>query len=156
MKHLARLMSLLVLVSAGIFFANCDGGNDPGKTEEEKQLDKLAGNWTVTGMSFEGSTARQDEFLGANLNISTNKEFTFTNDTQIEASPWPDNSEWEFGANVLSDMTRFDPDSEEVPLTYEVDGTTLTITIANYSGAGWAIGRTKSVDGDWEFTFLKN
>jgi len=161
MKHLARLLSLLILVSAGIFFTNCDNGGDPKKSDEDKQLEKLEGIWTVTGAEFDGSTARQDEFLGAELEITSNQEFNFSQDGGVDACPWPASVDWEFGANVMSQIIRLDSNlpsgDDDVSLTYNVEGDILSITIADYSGTGYNIaGKAKSVNGDWEFTFERN
>ena len=37
MKYVARLLSLFILVSAGIFYASCDGGDDPEKRLRKKR-----------------------------------------------------------------------------------------------------------------------
>jgi hypothetical protein len=61
MKYAARLLSLLILVSASLFYASCDGGGGDEKSEEELQLDKLKGTWTIQTVTNDGTT-RTDEY----------------------------------------------------------------------------------------------
>src|SRR6188768_966753 len=105
MKHLARLLSLLVLVSAGLFFANCGGDGGDEKSAQEKQFDKLKGVWTLQSVTWTGD-ANDDRFEGntVELNVSgtfsENGKFNFdlTSDpNDIDASPWPPSVKWEFG-----------------------------------------------------------
>ena len=153
MKHLSRLLSLLVLISTGFFFANCGGGGGDDPDPEQEQLDKLVGTWTVTDAELNDQD--KAEFVGAELTITSNKLFNFTNDAQIEGSPWPSSVGWDFGANVTSNITRHDQDGN-IALTYSLSGSTLTITISNYTGEAYVVGgRTKSVEGTWEFTLTK-
>lgn len=153
MKHLSRLLSLLVLVSAGVFFANCGGGGGDDPNPEKDALDKLVGTWTVTSAKLNG--ADKAEFVGAELNISSDKKFNFTNDASIDASPWPASVSWDFGADITKNITRKDIGGN-VPLIYTVSGSSLTIDIEDYTGEAYDInGRVKSVEGDWKFTFTK-
>lgn len=152
MKHLSRLLSLLILVSAGVFFTNCGGGGGEEPDPEQEQLDKLVGTWTVTDAEL--NDADKAEFVGAQLTITSNKLFNFSNDAQIEGSPWPPSENWEFGADVTQNINRLDPDGN-VPLIYSVSGNSLTIKIPNYTGDAYTIGKVKSVEGTWDFTFTK-
>jgi hypothetical protein len=166
MKHLARLLSLLILVSAGILFANCDGGGGEGKSEQEKQFDKLKGVWTLQSVTW-SEDASDDRFDGAavELNISgTFSEdgkfnFDLTSDVQIDASPWPPTVKWEFGSSPATQITRLDSeapvsDDADVPMTYTVNDTQLSIEF-DYSGVGFVVGKAKSTEGTWVFTFTK-
>lgn len=154
MKHLSRLLSLLILVSAGVFFANCGGGGGDDPDPQKEALDKLVGTWTVTSAKLNGTD--KAEFVGAHLNITSSKVFNFTiEDGTIEASPWDDSTPWDFGADVTKNITRKDTGGN-IPLIYSVSGSSLSIDIEDYTGEAYSIqGRSKSVEGDWKFTFTK-
>lgn len=166
MKHLARLLSLLVLVSAVILFANCDGGDDPKKSEQEKQFDKLKGIWTLQSAEWDEDPS-DDRFDGAAVELNINGTFSedgqfnfgLDSDTQIDASPWPPSVKWEFGAAPATQITRLDSetpvlDDADVPMTYTVTDSQLVI-VFDYSGVGFVVGKTKSTEGTWTFTFTK-
>jgi hypothetical protein len=153
MKHLSRLLSLLILVSAGVFFANCGGGGGEDPNPQQEALDKLVGTWTVSSATLNGSP--KAEFEDAKLNITSAKVFNFTQDVgSIDASPWPASVSWDFGSDINTTITRKDAGGN-IPLTYSVSGNTLTIHIDDYTGESYAIGRVESVEGDWVFTFSK-
>jgi hypothetical protein len=69
MKYVARLLSLLILVSAGLFYASCDGGDDPQTSEEEQQLEKLKGTWNIQTVLNDG-TDRTDEYPGMIVTVA--------------------------------------------------------------------------------------
>ena len=47
MKIASRILSLLILVVITTFYLGCKKDDDDKKTEEQMQLEKLAGVWTV-------------------------------------------------------------------------------------------------------------
>jgi len=164
MKHLARLLSLIVLVSAGIFFANCGGGGGGDeKSEKEVQYNKLEGTWVVTDVTGPGAHDWDADFVDGTINLTVENfsengpytyVFTVVEDVQ---GPWEDSGEWTFGSNPETDMVRHDSDDTDVNMDYTVTDDQLTISF-DYTGTGWAIsgsGRTQSVDGDWTFVFEK-
>jgi hypothetical protein len=166
MKHLARLLSLLLLVSAGAFFSNCGGGDDGGTSEEETQLNKLKATWELTSVTLEGTP--DDRFDGADLTLTITGNFSeggkynysfATNGAQIDASPFPESGKWRFGSPLASSIIRLDSELNstyaDVEMGYSTDGTTLTLSIAGYTGSNFVIGRTASVEGDWVFVFTK-
>jgi hypothetical protein len=152
MKHLSRLLSLLILVSAGFFFTNCGGGGGSDPDPEEEQMNLLVGTWTVTSAKL--NNVAKAEFVDAKLTISSNKTFNFTKTGGIDASPWPPSVGWDFGSSVTTTMTRHDTGGN-VNLNYSVSASALTISIPNYTGEAYDIARVKSVEGNWEFTFTK-
>ncbi len=153
MKQLSRLFSLLILVSAGLFFTNCGGGGGEDPDPEQDQLDLLVGTWTVTSATLNG--AAKAEFTGAKLEITSGKQFKFTKDAgSIDASPWPATVGWDFGSDVKSNITRHDTGGS-VPLNYSVSASDLQIDINNYAGEAYDIARVQSVEGNWKFYFTK-
>ncbi len=66
MNIIARSLSLLLLVSAGLFYAGCSGDDDP-KSSEETQLDKLKATWTL--QSANDGTDRTDEYPNMTVTI---------------------------------------------------------------------------------------
>lgn len=165
MKHLARLLSLIILVSTGIFFTNCggDGGGD-GKSKKEVQYDKLEGTWVVTSVDGPAGHDWQADFVDGTINLtvesfSENGPYTY-NFTVVDdvTGPWEPTGEWAFGSDPTTDMVRYDSDDTELDMNYTVTDNQLTISFQDYSGDGWFIGgsgRMMSVDGDWEFVFTK-
>jgi hypothetical protein len=165
MKHLARLFTLLVLVSAGIFFTGCGGSDDPEKSPEEQRFDELKGSWSLTSESYEGADANRFPD-GTKLNISGEfaqggkYSFNLTASPKVAASPWPTTVNWQYGSPYSSQIVRLDNEAPvnsgpNVNLGYTISGKTLTFTFT-YSGSGFNAGRTASVDGAWTLTFTKD
>ncbi|HEY3403097.1 MAG TPA: hypothetical protein VGK59_06910 [Ohtaekwangia sp.] len=169
MKHLARLLSLLVLVGAGFFFTNCgsDGGGGDEKSEQEIQYDKLKGLWTVQTVDLDGDSWN-DEFAGGELSLtsdsfSENGEFgySFTVDGGVDTSPWPGNGSWKFNtSNPSNTIIRLDSEKgfDDLTMGYELSNSdeTLEITFNLPDGVSFTIaGRTASVEGNWTFVFTK-
>src|SRR5688572_23692778 len=153
MKHLSRLLSLLILVSAGLFFTNCGGGGGEDPDPAEEQLNKLVGTWTVTSATLNGTA--KAEFTGAQLTITSGKQFNFIKDAgTIDASPWPASVGWDFGADVTTNITRHDA-TGSIAVEYTVSGSSLTMKLNDYAGTAYDIARVKSVEGDWVFNFTK-
>jgi hypothetical protein len=155
MKHLARILSLLILVSASAFFAACDKSEGGGASEKEKQIDLLAGTWTASEVTFDGNSQMAD-YTGFTLAItkSSSEAMTYVtgNRPAGKLSPWNANGTFTFGTNIATQLKRGD----NVDVTYSLSGNTLTITLDNYSGEGYLVpGRTETVEGDWVFTLTK-
>lgn len=164
MKQLARSLSLLLLVSAGIFFSNCGGSDDEEPSEEETQLNALKGTWTLSEVTLDGNS--DDRFDGANLKLTFQGNFSeggkydysLSSDIQVDSSPFPGSGKWKFGSPVTSRIIRLDSELDgsydDVEMEYSVDGSTLELSF-NYEGSNFVIGRTASVTGQWVFTFTK-
>jgi hypothetical protein len=158
MKHLERILSLLILVSAGLFFANC-GGDDPAETsEEETQLNKFKATWTLS--SANDGTDRTSEYPGMTATFSGNfvaggtYNYTSSATSWPSVSPWKENGTWKFKSGAISNtIVRLD-DALEMGYTFSNGDKTLTIDFT-YSGTGFNNGRVNSVDGDWTFVFTR-
>jgi hypothetical protein len=160
MNHLTRILSLLILVSATVFFTNCGGGDDPEKSEEEVQLDKLkASQWTILSVSLDGVDKTTD-YTGMTLTLSgTFTEGGTYNYTSIATewppkSPWKKDDAWKFkSGSVGTTITRLYDDKD---MTYELSNSDKQLTIEfTYSGEGFFNGRVESVDGPWQFIFTR-
>ena len=160
MKVLARILSLFTLLAVATLYTSC-GGNDPDpKSDEEIQLDKLKANqWVIFSADLDGTNRTAD------FTTTTPMTLTFTgtysnpggtylmqvNGSRPNPNPWPQSSEWKFGANVLTQMIRTDDD---LGMNYTLTDTQLTISFT-YTGAGFMGGRVEQVEGDWTFVFDK-
>lgn len=158
MKHVSRLLSLLILVSAGLFYISCDGGEDE-KGQEELQLDKLKATWTLQSVDND-ATDRTDEYPNMSLVISgTFSEggtYNYTSDADEwpPVSPWKKADTWKFKAGaVTSAVVR---QSDLLEMTYSLSNGDKTLTLSfNYQGEGIHNGRTESVTGNWDFVFTR-
>ena len=160
MNHLSRILSLLLLVSAVIFFSNCDGSDDPEKTEEELQLDKFkAGQWTIQSVTNDG-TDRTSEYPGMTLSYSGSYSPGGTYNFSSNATSWPTASPWEktgtwkfVSTSVGSKITRL---SDDVEMTYELTNSDKQLKLSfDYAGPGFNNGRVSKVEGEWVFIFTR-
>jgi len=157
MKHFARLLSVLVLVSAGIFYSSCDSGGDE-KTQEELQLDKLKGTWSLQSAS--DGTDRTDEYPGMTMTITGTYSdggtynYSSTASSWPSISPWNDIDQWKFKSGSITTIIVRQSDLLDMNYSLSNSDNTLSFTFT-YSGPGFANGRTSSVDGNWAFTFTR-
>jgi hypothetical protein len=153
MKHLARILSLLILVSATVFFAACDKGDPAEKSEKEVQIEKLVGEWNISTVTKDGA-AQTADYTGFKITFTKSSSdaisFTTANRPAGKATPWDANGTFTFGNPVATVLLRDD----DVTVQYNVSGTSLTLTLEDYSGLGYT-ARPASVEGDWVFTFTK-
>ncbi len=160
MKHVARLLSLLLLVSAGLFYASCSGG-DGDKSEEEVQLDKLKSTWTL--QSANDGTDRTDEYPGMTITIagtfSTGGSYNYTSTATSwpSISPWKKDDAWKFKAGSVSNTIVRQSDLIEMSYALTNSDKTLTLNfIYPESGPGFLnSGRIESVEGNWTFVFTR-
>lgn len=159
MNHLTRIFSLLILVSAGLFYASCDGSEGGDKTEEEIQLDKLkAGQWTL--FSANDGTDRTTEYPSMTLTMSGSfsaggtYSYTSSATTWPTVSPWKKDDTWKFqSASVGNTIIRL---SDDQVMTYELTNSDKQLTISfNYTGPGFNNSRVASVEGAWTFVFTR-
>ncbi|MBL6445976.1 hypothetical protein JMN32_06630 [Fulvivirga sp. 29W222] len=150
MKNLTYLFSAVILLVV-LTTIGCKKDDDPGLSEEEQQLEALAGTWVATTVN-DGVQDRQD-YDGFTLTI--NKELTYSTAGGPNLLPMPEAGSFVFGTNVKSNIV-IDPTDANIPATYSIaaDGATLTLSFT-YSGSGFANTRTNSVNGSWTFTFAK-
>lgn len=159
MKYVARLLSLSLLVSAGLFYASCDGGEDPGTSQEETQLNKLKGTWNIQSVVNDGTT-RTDEYPGMTVTIAgtfvEGGTYNYTSDADSwpSVSPWKALDTWKFkSANVGSIVIR---QSDLTEMTYTLSNSDKTLSLDfNYEGPGFNNGRTETVTGNWVFVLTK-
>ncbi len=152
MKLLTRILTLSILVSATLYFAACDKGENEKKSEKEQQIDKLVGTWTATVVEYGGDP--DDEYDGFTITISkaSAEAMTFTTSGRpAKLTPWDASGTFTFGTPVASKLIRGDG----VEINYAVSGNNLTLTMENYSGSGYNGGRTETVAGDWVFILTK-
>lgn len=158
MKYLSRLLSLFLVVGAGAFIAGCDG-DDPSKSEEEVQLDKLRGTWTIQTVDND-DVDRTDEYPDMTLSIAgTYTEgglYNYTSDATEwpSVSPWKAIDSWKFKSGSVSSIIVRQSDLQEMTYSLSNSDQVLTVTF-NYSGTGFNNNRTSSVSGNWSFTFIK-
>lgn len=160
MNHLSRILSLLLLVSAAVLYSNCGGGDDPEKSEEELQLDKLkASQWTL--VSANDGSDRTAEYPGMTLTLtgtfSAGGTYSYTSSASSwpVKSPWKKDDTWKFKpGSVANTIIRLSDDQE---MTYTLSNSDKQLTIAfNYVGPGFEnVGRVEIVEGDWTFTFTR-
>ncbi|MEJ7644476.1 MAG: hypothetical protein WKF87_07760 [Chryseolinea sp.] len=157
MKRITRLFSLLLMAGIALLYVGCD--DDPSKSEEETQLDKLRGTWNIQSVDNDG-TSRTDEYPDMTVTISgtftTGGIYSYTSDATSwpSVSPWKALDSWKFkSSDVLRTITR---QSDLVDMTYTLSNSDNTLTIDFvYTGAGFNNARTESVSGDWSFVFTK-
>lgn len=174
MKHSARFLSLLLLITAGFVASNCGSDDGGGTSVQQTQFTKLQADWTVSSVTgTPGGPDWNDEFSGGVLSLaagnsfSENGEFayTFTVPDGVVTSPWPANGLWKFGSSATSSVTRLDSklsgggsNNADVPMSYSLESgdKTLILEFDLPEGVNYSIGgRTGSVSGHWKFTFTR-
>ena len=158
MKFLTRILSVAVLGAIASLYMACDG-DDPTKTAEEIQFEKLDSIWAIT--SSNDGTDRSGDFPGLVLTVSgtfqPGQTYNYSlSGTRPNPSPWPANGTWKFGTDPNVDIIR-DPGSiSETSMKYTVTDNTLTLEFNVPEGSnGWPGGKIESVEGDWTFVFSK-
>ena len=162
LKFAARALSLLILFIVATVYMGCTKDDEDKETEEQKQLTKLKGVWTLVSANND-SDDRTDEFTGPlKLTIDgTYAEggtynYSFTG-TRPDPSPWPASGTWKFGTNKSTDIVRDPGGVNELLMNYQVTDADLIISFNVPDGGGWPGGSSRigSVSGDWTFTFSK-
>lgn len=153
MKLAVRVLSLVVLAGAALFYVSCDNSDSPGKSDQDTQIEKLNGSWKITSnenATLDGGSTGED-YTGFTLTINGqagNNVVSYTATGRPATSAWPDAGTLTFGTNVTQDLTR----NDAVGITYSVTDTQLIMEF-NYSGDPYT--RAKNVQGAWRFTFTK-
>lgn len=158
MKFVSKWFPFVTLFAAMLVLTSCDG-DDPEKSAEEVQLDKLRGEWTMADVENDGID-RSDEYPGLVINLTGTYTSGGTYSLASSATSWPSVSPWK-----ASDTWKFDPaaissrivrQSDLQNMNYTLSNSDNTLTISfTYSGPGFNNGRTESVGGQWTFTFSK-
>jgi hypothetical protein len=158
MKHLNRVFSLLILVSAALSFNGCKKDENK-QSEEETQFNKLKSDqWTLT--SAADPSDRTAEYPGMKLTISGNfseggtYHYTSTATSWPSVSPWRKEDDWKFQPAAISSGIVRQSDLQAMDYTLSNSDKTLTIHFT-YAGPGFNNGRAESVEGDWTFVFTR-
>jgi hypothetical protein len=151
MKHLARILSLLLLVSSVLFSTSCSKDDD-GEPETDTQINLLNGTWTATSVTYEGVEDGDYDNFSITVNGTKGNEFVSytTAGRPSKLGPWTSSGTLEFGEPAKTVLVRDDDTS----ITYAVTETTLHMEF-DYTGDGYFGGRTESIGGHWVFEFTK-
>lgn len=160
MKHLNRVFTLLILVSASLSYFGC-GGSDDKQSEEETQLNKLKSDqWTLQSAS--DPSDRTAEYPGMKLTITGNfsengtYHYTSTANSWPSVSPWKKEDDWKFQSGAVGSIIVRQSDLQVINYTLSNSDKTLTLNfIYPDNGPGFNNGRTESVSGNWTFVFTR-
>ena len=169
MKISSRTLSLIMLVAVSTIYTGCKKDDDDKKTQEQIQLEKLKGVWTVVSANDGGD--RTADFVDADpansmkLTLEGNYaeggiyNYSLTG-KRPTPSPWPASGTWKFGTDKLTQIIRDpgpnNPNELPEPMTYSVTDTDLIIEFTVPDGhQGWPGSRVNSVSGQWTFTFTR-
>lgn len=154
MKLLTRTLSLLLVTSLTLFFANC--GSDGGeKKPQQVQLDKLSGTWVLGTATLDGSASTQigsgfTLTIGGTFNSdSPDGPYTYSVTDTETPSPWPASGDWAFSSTSGDGGLIVRDDGTGITYSIGSDGK-LTLSF-NYDGAGFPGAKTSQVSGDWLF-----
>ena len=157
MKFVTKWLSFITLFAAILVLTSCDK-DDPEKSEEEVQLDKLRGTWTLASVVNDGVT-RTDEYVDMTISISGTYTEGGAYNMSSQADEWPSLSPWKasdtFRFNT-SDINEIIRQSDLQAMDYTLSNSDAQLVIEfDYGGPGFSNGRTASVAGSWVFTFTK-
>jgi hypothetical protein len=161
MKYAARLLTLLILVSAGLFYASCDGGGGDEKSQEELQLDKLIGTWTIQSVVNDG-VDRTVDYPNMTVTIagtfSEGGTYNYISDADSwpDLSPWKANDNWKFKSGNVGTIIVRQADLQDI--NYQLLNSDKTLNLSfDYpdTAPGFHNSRTESVAGNWIFIFTR-
>lgn len=147
-SNIKRITPLLLLFSLSALVFNCSD-DDNGEPLTAQYVKKLAGEWKVETVTFDG--AIQEGYSDFILRITASGDKAlYVVAGSPERTPW-----------LLSGTLTPDKDNPEellvreddVNISYTVSSTELVMDFA-YTDVTTG-GRSKSVSGDWKFTFKK-
>ena len=149
-----RILSLLGLVITLLTYSSCKDNKPTPEPITDVQLGKLSPKtWKVDAVTLDGVDKKVD-YTAFVLNITGTKgntSFGYTTLGRPSLSPWKSSGSWEFGTAPETQIIRDKGTADELPMTYAVTETTLSITFT-FNGAGYT-SRTGVVKGQWIFTF---
>lgn len=152
MKSL-RILSLMALVGVLVTFSNCGDDPPPAPPVTDVQFDKLAKTWKINSVTLDGVDKTAD-YTGFQLALSGTKgspPFNYTTSSRPSLSPWKASGTWDFGAAPETQIIRDKGTADELPVTYAVTESTLTVSFT-FNGTGYT-ARTGVVKGAWVYTF---
>lgn len=148
-----RILSLLTLVSVLVTFSNCGDDPPPAPPVTDVQFDKLAKTWKINSVTLDGVDKTSD-YTGFQLVFSGTKgspPFNYTTSSRPSLSPWKASGTWDFGTAPETQIIRDKGTADELPVTYAVTESTLTVSFT-FNGTGYT-ARTGVVKGAWVYTF---
>ncbi len=146
-----KLNLVLVTLLAVALLNGCKKKEEPTKSDEEIQLEKLSKTWALgTGsdaVTYEGTPVATD-WAGFTLTLG-NKTYSSAN--AFSPDIWPASGSWDFGKNTDG--------STNVNVMVRDDGTEISIQVTDtslklqftYSATG---GRLTGIEGDWVFDMV--
>ena len=151
-----RILSLLGLVITLLTYSSCKDNKPTPEPITDVQLGKLSPKtWKVDAVTLDGVDKKADytAFELTMKGTKGNTSFGYETSGRPSLSPWKLSGSWEFGTSPETQIIRDKKTADELPMTYGVTETTLSITF-NFSGPGYT-SRTGVVKGQWVFTFSK-
>ncbi len=160
MNIITRTLSTLVIASLGFYCIGCGGKSTDPDPVEKVQLARLSGTWTISSVTLDNDS-RISDFT--NFKLTLNGIFKDSSPkgpypysvagSRPSNNPWPSSGgTWSFETDPSKNLVRHD--NPDLNIDYTLSDTQLTLSF-NYSGAGFAGGRTSQVSGNWVFTFTK-
>ena len=148
-----RILSLLGLVVTLLTYSSCKDNKPTPEPITDVQLGKLSKTWKVDAVTRDGVDKKTDYAAFQLILTGTkgNTSFGYTTSGRPSLSPWKSSGSWEFGTAPETQIIRDKGTADELPMTYAVTETTLSITFT-FNGAGYT-SRTGVVKGQWIFTF---
>ena len=152
MKSVSNRIAFIALYAAIISLNSCKEEDD-AKTDEEVQLAKLNGVWTMT-KAVNGGIERSSEFVnmkitfdgtyapGGIYNLATNAD-----DMPID-SPWKASETWKFNTASVSGLINLQSDLRLI--RYGFLDSKFRQLLIEYDDTG-----TEPGDGNWQFFFSK-
>lgn len=145
MTPIKYIFSLLFIVLFVIVTGCGEDSPQPVNDPLNDQLTLLKNDgkgWAATGSSavIKDGFDVTDQFAGFELNFG---DFTFSTINSLP-SAWPASGTWEFTDGNQTSITR----SDGVVVKTDLSGNALTLTFTSTGNPG---GRTKSIDGEFQF-----
>lgn len=144
----SKLFYALAILAFGVVLSSCKKDEPKPKTDEELQLEKLAGTWALPSPSPSNSVTVAGNDVTADW---ATFQVTFTDgsySTSSSAAPevWPASGTWTFATGDVNTLQR----NDGVDISINVTETSLTMSFT-YTAPG---GRIDGVEGDWVFSNL--
>lgn len=149
-KHLNIFLFLGVLLA----LSSCKK-DDESPNETAIRLAELSKSWTVTSATKDDIEMAGYENLQVILSGNSSTTFIYTVTGRPDLSPWPIGGIWQFGENMNARIIRDPGTNDEIEIIYTLEDNVLTLEF-DFSGDGYASGRTESTSGYWMFKLSGN
>jgi hypothetical protein len=155
MKLKKEILIKLSLAIVTFMLLEC-GSRHNSPAPEEIQLNKLNANWAISSVMKDGMTQSGYNNLKLVINGSAfTKDYIYAVTGRPAKSPWPAGGTWTFGTDINTQIIRDKGTADELPLSYSVADTSLTIQF-QFNGTGYTGGKTSAVTGNWSFVFTRH